>query len=63
MALTLRALGDLTTGEIAGAVLVVEQTMGKRIVRAKRKVADARTPVVERPELERRLSALRRSDL
>jgi len=40
--LTLRALGGLTTSEIARAFLVAEPTMGKRIVRAKRKIADAR---------------------
>src|SRR6266498_3532305 len=44
VALTLRALGRLTTGEIARAFLVAEPTMGKRIVRAKRKIADARIP-------------------
>ena len=44
MALTLRALGGLTTGEIARAFLVAEPTMGKRIVRAKRKIADAHIP-------------------
>jgi RNA polymerase sigma-70 factor (ECF subfamily) len=41
VALTLRTLGGLTTGEIARAFLVTEPTMGKRIVRAKRKIADA----------------------
>ena len=41
---TLRTLGGLTTGEIARAFLVAEPTMGKRIVRAKRKIADARIP-------------------
>ena len=44
MALTLRTLGGLTTGEIARAFLVAEPTMGKRIVRAKRKIADAASP-------------------
>ena len=44
VALTLRTLGGLTTGEIARAFLVAEPTMGKRIVRAKRKIADARIP-------------------
>ena len=44
VALTLRALGGLTTGEIARAFLVSEPTMGKRIVRAKRKIADAGIP-------------------
>jgi RNA polymerase sigma-70 factor (ECF subfamily) len=44
VALTLRALGGLTTGEVARAFLVAEPTMGKRIVRAKRKIADAHIP-------------------
>jgi RNA polymerase sigma-70 factor, ECF subfamily len=44
VALTLRALGGMTTGEIARAFLVAEPTMGKRIVRAKRKIADAGIP-------------------
>ena len=44
VALTLRALGGLTTGEIARAFLVAEPTMGKRIVRAKRKIVDAGIP-------------------
>jgi RNA polymerase sigma-70 factor, ECF subfamily len=44
VALTLRILGGLTTGEIARAFLVAEPTMGKRILRAKRKIADARIP-------------------
>jgi RNA polymerase sigma-70 factor (ECF subfamily) len=44
VALTLRALGGLTTGEIARAFLVAEPTMGKRIVRAKRKIANAHIP-------------------
>jgi RNA polymerase sigma-70 factor (ECF subfamily) len=44
VALTLRVLGGLTTGEIARAFLVAEPTMGKRIVRAKRKIAEANIP-------------------
>src|SRR5499426_2674034 len=44
VALTLRTLGGLTTGEIARAFLVAEPTMGKRISRAKRKIAAARIP-------------------
>ena len=44
VALTLRALGGMTTGEIARAFLVAEPAMGKRIVRAKRKIADAHIP-------------------
>jgi RNA polymerase sigma-70 factor, ECF subfamily len=44
VALTLRALGGMTTGEVARAFLVAEPTMGKRIVRAKRKIAEAGIP-------------------
>jgi len=42
VALTLRTLGGLTTGEIARAFLVAEPAMGKRIARAKRKITNAR---------------------
>ena len=44
VALTLRLLGGLTTGEIARAFLVPEATIAQRIVRAKRTLADARVP-------------------
>jgi RNA polymerase sigma-70 factor, ECF subfamily len=44
VALTLRVVGGLATGEIARAFLVSEPTMGKRIVRAKRKIAVAHIP-------------------
>jgi RNA polymerase sigma-70 factor (ECF subfamily) len=44
VALTLRALGGLTTEEIARAFLVPEPTMAKRLVRAKRKIAAAGIP-------------------
>jgi RNA polymerase sigma factor (sigma-70 family) len=40
VALTLRALGGLTTRQIADAYLVPEATMGQRISRAKRTLAD-----------------------
>jgi RNA polymerase sigma-70 factor, ECF subfamily len=44
VALTLRALGGLTTEEIARAFLVPERTMAQRLVRAKRKIAAAGIP-------------------
>ena len=44
VALTLRTLGGLTTEEIARAFLVPEQTMAKRLVRAKRKIREAGIP-------------------
>jgi RNA polymerase sigma-70 factor, ECF subfamily len=40
-ALTLRLLGGLTTAEIARAFLIPETTIGQRIVRAKRTLAEA----------------------
>ena len=44
VALTLRLLGGLGTPEIARAFLVPEATIAQRIVRAKRKIRDARVP-------------------
>jgi RNA polymerase sigma factor (sigma-70 family) len=58
VALTLRAVGGLTTGEIARAFLVPEATMGPRISRAKRKLVGARftpPPEEERPQRVRTL--------
>jgi RNA polymerase sigma-70 factor (ECF subfamily) len=44
VALTLRLLGGLETPYIARAFLVPEQTMAKRLVRAKQKIRDAKIP-------------------
>jgi RNA polymerase sigma-70 factor, ECF subfamily len=41
IALTLRAVGGLTTAEIAAAFLVPEATMAKRLTRAKSKIRDS----------------------
>jgi RNA polymerase sigma-70 factor (ECF subfamily) len=44
VALTLRTLGGLSTTEVARAFLVPEATMAQRLVRAKRKIREARIP-------------------
>ncbi|WP_447729450.1 RNA polymerase sigma factor [Pseudoxanthomonas suwonensis] len=60
VALTLRLLGGLETGEIARAFLANEATIAQRIVRAKRTLAEAKVPfeIPRREELPERLSAV-----
>jgi len=60
VALTLRTLGGLTTPEIARAFLVPEPTLAQRIVRAKRKIEEARIPyeVPAREALAERLASV-----
>jgi len=60
VALTLRILGGLSTGEIARAFLVPETTVAQRIVRAKKTLRDAAVPfeVPRGPELAARLSSV-----
>jgi predicted RNA polymerase sigma factor len=60
IALTLRLLGGLTTEEIVRGFLATEQTIAKRITRAKRTLADRGVPFEVPPPAERpaRLAAV-----
>jgi RNA polymerase sigma-70 factor (ECF subfamily) len=60
VALTLKLLCGLTTGEVARAFLVAESTMAARITRAKKKIAQARIPYRVPPaeELPARIDAV-----
>jgi RNA polymerase sigma factor (sigma-70 family) len=60
VALTLRMVGGLTTGEIARAYLAPEPTIAQRLVRAKRTLSEARVPfeVPRGAELEARLASV-----
>ncbi|HEV8409592.1 MAG TPA: RNA polymerase sigma factor [Gemmatimonadaceae bacterium] len=60
VALTLRLLGGLTTGEIARAFLATAPAIAQRIVRAKKTLADAKVPfeVPRNAELTARLDSV-----
>jgi RNA polymerase sigma factor (sigma-70 family) len=58
IALTLRAVGGLTTAEIANAFLVPEATMAQRITRAKQSIKDSGIPF-QLPTAEERAERLR----
>jgi len=60
IALTLRAVGGLTTAQIARAFLVPEATMARRITRAKQQIADSGVPfrMPAEAEREQRLSVV-----
>ncbi|MEU3011565.1 RNA polymerase sigma factor [Nocardia asteroides] len=58
IALTLRAVGGLSTGEIAAAFLVPEATMAQRISRAKKRLAESERPFADGTHDSARLGAV-----
>ncbi|HEX8510935.1 MAG TPA: sigma-70 family RNA polymerase sigma factor, partial [Propionibacteriaceae bacterium] len=60
VALVLRLVAGLTTSEIAAAFLVPEPTLAQRIVRAKRKIRDAKIPLVIPAAIEQRSATVLR---
>ncbi|MEV0332555.1 DUF6596 domain-containing protein [Nocardia sp. NPDC050717] len=60
IALTLRAVGGLSTAEIAAAFLVPEATMAQRISRAKKRLAEAERPFADGAHDTARLDAVLR---
>jgi RNA polymerase sigma factor (sigma-70 family) len=60
LALTLRAVGGLTTAQVATAFLVPEATIAKRIVRAKQRIRDAgaRFELPHQPQRTERLGVV-----
>ena len=58
IALTLRAVGGLSTAEIAAAFLVPEATMAQRISRAKKRLAESERPFADGAQDSARLSAV-----
>jgi RNA polymerase sigma factor (sigma-70 family) len=58
IALTLRAVGGLTTAEIARAFLVPEDTMTRRITRAKQRIKDSGVPFSMPRDVTERVNAV-----
>jgi predicted RNA polymerase sigma factor len=61
VALTLRAVGGLTTAEIARALLIPEKTVGQRISRAKQRLRDAGARFTLPGDLAARLPGVRQT--